>query len=88
VTFYVHMCGVVQCACLNLSSKNGQKLPKWNHRSRLGQFLGYSDEHSSLVANVRHLGTGYVSPQYHVVFDGLFKPVFSSGSDDALVDSI
>jgi hypothetical protein len=34
--------------------QNGQKLPKWNQRSRLGQFLGYSDEHSSLVANVRH----------------------------------
>jgi hypothetical protein len=34
------------------------------------------------------LGTGYVSPQYHVVFDDLFETVFSSGSDDALVDSI
>jgi hypothetical protein len=68
--------------------QNGQKLPKWNRRSRLGQFLGYSDEHSSLFANVRHLGTGYVSPQYHVVFNDLFKTVFSSGSDNALVDSI
>jgi hypothetical protein len=68
--------------------KNGQKLPKWNHRSRLGQFLGYSDEHSSLVANIRHLKTGYVSPQYHNVFDDLFKTVFSSGTDDALVDSL
>ncbi len=68
--------------------QNGQKLSKWNRRSRLGQFLGYSDDHSSLVANVRHLGTGYVSPQYHVVFDDFFKTVFSSGSNDALVDSI
>ena len=68
--------------------QNGQKLPKWNQRSRLGQFLGYLDEHSSLVANVRHLGTGYVSPQYHVVFNDLFETVFSSGSDNALVDSI
>ncbi len=32
--------------------------------------------------------TGYVSPQYHVVFDDLFKTVFSSGANDALVDSI
>ncbi len=32
--------------------------------------------------------TGYVSPQYHVVFDDLFETVFSSGADDALVDSI
>ena len=68
--------------------QNGQKLPKRNRWSRLGQFSGYSDEHSSLVANVWHLGTGYVSPQYHVVFDDLLKTVFSSGADNALVDSI
>jgi hypothetical protein len=68
--------------------QNGQKLPKWNQRPRLGQFLGYLYKHFSLVANVRHLGTGYVSHQYHVVFNDLFETVFSSGSDNALVDSI
>jgi hypothetical protein len=55
---------------------------------RLGQFLGYLDEHSSLVANIRHLKTGFVSPQYHVVFDDCLETVFSSGADDVLVDSI
>ena len=50
--------------------------------------MGYSDENSSLVANVRHLKTGYVTPQYHVVFDNLFETVFSSGADNALIDSI
>ena len=34
------------------------------------------------------MGTGYVIPQYHVVFDDLFETVFNSGADDALVDSI
>jgi hypothetical protein len=68
--------------------QNGQKLPKWNCWSRLGQFLGYSDKHSSLVANIRHLRMGFVSPQYHVVFDDLFKTVFSSGTDNVLVNSI
>ena len=68
--------------------QNGQKLPKWNRRSRQGQFLGYSDEHSSLVANIRHLKTGFVSPQYHVVFDDLFELVFSTGPNDAVVDAI
>jgi hypothetical protein len=48
--------------------QNWQKLPKWNRRSRLGHFLGYSDKHSSLVANVQHLKTGFISPQFHVVF--------------------
>ena len=50
--------------------------------------MGYLDEHSSLVANVRHLKTGFVSPQYHVVFDDLFESVFSSGPNDAVVDAI
>jgi hypothetical protein len=68
--------------------QNGQKFPKWNCWSRLGQFLGYSDEHSSLIANIGHLKTSFVSPQYHVVFDDFFKTVFSSGADDVLVDSI
>jgi hypothetical protein len=68
--------------------QNGQKLPKWNCQSRLGQFLGYLDEHYSLVANVWHLKTGYVSPQYHVVFENLFDTVLSSGADNALIDSI
>ncbi len=31
--------------------------------------------------------TGFVGPQYHVVFDDLFETVFSSGAGDALVDS-
>jgi hypothetical protein len=30
------------------------KLPKWNRQDRMGQFIGFSDTHSSLVANVRH----------------------------------
>eukprot|EP00804_Cyclotella_cryptica_P030035 CCRYP_016932-RA/>CCRYP_016932-RA protein AED:0.41 eAED:0.41 QI:0/-1/0/1/-1/0/1/0/126 len=33
--------------------QDGKKIPKWNCRLRLGQFLAFSDEHSSLVANVR-----------------------------------
>ncbi len=54
----------------------------------LGNFLGYSDKHSSLVANVRHLSTGYVSPQFHVVFDDLFETVVCDGDNDAVINSI
>jgi len=60
---------------LDPSLQDGKKIPKWNRRSRLGQFLGFSDEHSSLVAKVRHLRTQHVSPQFHVVFDDLFQTV-------------
>ncbi len=66
--------------------QDGQKIPKWNRHSRLVQFLGFSDSHSSLVANVLHLSTGYVSPQYHLVFDDFFETVFSTGNDTLLDD--
>ena len=64
--------------------QDGKKIPKWNRRSRLGQFLGFSDEHSSLVGRVRNLTTNYVSPQYHVVYDDLFQTIFN---DTPLVNS-
>ena len=73
---------------LDARLQDGKKIPKWNRRARLGQFLGYSDEHSSLVANVRHLKTGHVSPQYHCVFDDLFQTVFSDGGDQRVIDAI
>ena len=37
--------------------------------------LGFYDEHYSLVGNVRNLSTGYISPQFHLVFDDLFETV-------------
>ena len=80
----------MSCPAIVLDPKlqNNQKLPKWNRRAHVGQFLGYSDEHSSLVANVRHLSTGHVSPQFHVVFDDLFETVICNGDNDAVVNSI
>jgi len=68
--------------------QDGQKIPKWNRRARQGQFLGFSDEHSSLVANVRHLISGYVSPQFHVVFDDRFHTVHGDGKADTITDTI
>ncbi len=68
--------------------QNNKKLPKWNRRAWVGQFLGYLDEHTSLVVNVHHLSTGYVSPQFHVVFDGLFETVVCIGDNDAVINSI
>jgi hypothetical protein len=33
------------------------------------------DDHSPLVANVRHMSTGHVFLQFHVVFDDLCETV-------------
>ena len=53
----------------------GKKLPKWKPRSRRGQYMGQSKLHASTVALVRNLHTGYISPQYHTIFDVLFTTV-------------
>ena len=71
---------------LEPSVQDGKKLPKWNRRARMGQFLGFSSEHSSTVALVQNLHTGYVSPQYHVVFDDKFETVFNDGKSSADLD--
>ena len=78
------------CPCYVLEPKlqNGQKLPKWNRRARMGQFMGFSRSHSSTVALVQNLHTGYISPQYHVVFDDKFKTVFNDGKTPEEMDKL
>jgi hypothetical protein len=83
-------CHVWGCQVFVLEAKlqNDQKLPKWNRRAHMGQFIGFSDEHSSLVANVRHLSTHFISPQFHLVFDDLFETVNGFGISGEAVEPI
>jgi uncharacterized protein (UPF0264 family) len=46
---------------LDATLQNGKKLPKWNKRARMTQFIDVSRSHSSTVALVRNLHTGYIS---------------------------
>jgi hypothetical protein len=62
--------------------QDGFKIPKWEPRARLGQFLGFSSSRSTTIGTIRNLCTGYVSPQYHVVYDKTFTTVTSSQSLD------
>ncbi len=45
------------CPVFELDTKyqDRKKLPKWNHHARMGQFLGFSYSHPSLVDMVRNL---------------------------------
>jgi hypothetical protein len=54
----------------------------------MGQFVGFSDKHSSLVAKVCHLSTNFISPQFHVVLDLLFKTDNRIGVDEPVIESI
>ena len=68
--------------------QDGKKIPKWNSRARVGQFLGFSEEHSSTVALIRHLRTGHVSPQFHIVVDDNFETVYGGEMSPGVYDAI
>jgi hypothetical protein len=65
--------------------RDGHKLPKWEPRSKRGQYMGISASHASSVHLVRNLQTGSITPQYHLVFDDFFETVFSDGEQEPTV---
>jgi hypothetical protein len=58
--------------------QDGGKVPKWEPRSRQGQYMGASPLHASTVGLIRNLRTNHISPQFHVVYDDLFETVHAS----------
>ena len=72
------------CPCYVLDPKlqNGQKLPCWQSCSHCAAFVGMSPSHASNVPLVLNLKTGFISPQFHVVFDVSFNTVISISEGD------
>ena len=68
--------------------QNDQKLSKFNQRALLVQFIGFSGWYSSLVANVQHISTGYIYPQFHLFFDDLLYMVICQGDDESTIEAI
>jgi Reverse transcriptase (RNA-dependent DNA polymerase) len=60
---------------LDPTIQDGRKLPRWQPKSRRGQFLGVSKLHASTIGLIRNLRTGNISPQFHVVYDEWFTTV-------------
>ncbi len=60
---------------LDPSLQQGNKIPRWKPRSRVGVYVGSSPEHASSVPLVLSTITGLVSPQFHGVFDDSFSTV-------------
>ena len=65
------------CPVFILELQSGQKLPRWQPRSRQGIYMGLSTIHSSEVPLVLNPTTGSITPQFHVVFDDEFSTVAS-----------
>jgi hypothetical protein len=62
--------------------KDGKKIPKWEPRSRRGQYVGVSPMHASTVGLVRILQTGSITPQFHVIYDDFFETVHSKEEEE------
>ena len=60
---------------LQKSIADGKKLPRWKPRSTRCQLMGLSNRHASLVPLVLNPDTGYITPQFHVVFDDWFSTI-------------
>jgi hypothetical protein len=69
------------CYVLDPKLQDAKKIPKWKVRSVLGQFMGFSPEHSSTIGCIKNTETGYITPQFHVVYDEKFSTVTSAALD-------
>ena len=58
--------------------QDGGKLPKWDPRSRQGQYMGVSPLHSGTVGVIQNLNKNCASHQFHVVYENLLQTVHSS----------
>jgi hypothetical protein len=78
------------CPCYSLYPvlKNNKKIPKWNRRARMDQFVGFSYFHSSTVVLVCNLHTGHISLHYQAVFSDKFETVFSNRWSSEEIDKI
>ena len=62
--------------------QDGKKFPKWEPRSRRGQFLGRSRRHASNIGLIRNVNTGSITTQFHVVYDDHFTTLPSTTRPD------
>ena len=64
--------------------QDGKKLPKWQACAHRGQYLGVSPDHSSTIGRILNLQSGFISPQYHVIYDDLISTVPNAESGGTL----
>lgn len=65
---------------------SGKRLPKWAPNMRRGVYLGSSPAHLANVPLILMIKMGYITPQYHLVFDDCFSMVEYGGNDDGNVE--
>ena len=58
---------------------NGNKVPKWNPRSRRGIYVGDDPSFASTVGLILNKTTRSITPQFHVVYDDWFSTCYTDG---------
>ena len=79
-----YMFGGCPAYLLEKAIADGKKLPRWKPRSVCCINMGLSEKHAITVFLVLNLETGYITPQYHIVFDDWFATAATNA--DALPD--
>ena len=71
---------------LDARLQDGNRIPKYQPRSRQGIFSGFLKEYASNVSLIINPSTKRISPQYHVIFDDFFQTMRSvtDASDSVL----
>ena len=60
---------------------DGMSIPRWDTCASQGMYVGRSTKHANSVPLVLNLETGYMTPQWNVVFDDWFTAVTTSVDD-------
>ena len=83
---YLHIWG---CPAYVLDPKlqDRKKILKWDLHSQRGQFLGISPDHSTTIGCILNFNMGFISPQYHVIYDDLFTMVPNAESGGIFHDT-
>ena len=75
--------------CAGFKVTGWEKLPKWNFRTRQSQYLGKFSKHASSIGLVVNLQTGFISPQFHIIYDNSVHTVYGRyDGNTAMADHI
>ena len=70
---------------LDYRLQDRKKIPKWDPRKRLGQYMGKSPNHASYVGLIRNLETRFVSPQFHVIYDNIIHTMMDGYEENNVI---
>ena len=62
--------------------QDGKILSKCDPKRRRGQYLGKLTSNASSVGIIRNLNSGYLSPQFHVIYNNIFQTVMGDYEHD------